>query len=154
MADLDSFVQNRSMEWLIHYALAFVKIPYRFGGNYPPTGLDCSGLVCEILKAGGAIGNKEDLSAQELFNRFQDNGRWNAYSPGTLVFYGESTAKITHVAWMIGSGMVIEAGGGLSTTVTLEDAEKQNAFVRVRQWNYRKDFVAIIRPTYPMIGSP
>jgi cell wall-associated NlpC family hydrolase len=142
------------MEWLIHYALRFVNIPYVYGGNYPPTGLDCSGLCSEILKAGGAIGNKEDLTAQQLFERFQHNGRWNSYAAGSLVFYGESVTKISHVAWMIGSGMIIEAGGGMSTTRTIEEAKSLNAFVRVRQWNYRKDFVAIIRPTYPLIGAP
>lgn len=142
------------MEYIVAYALSFVGTPYIYGSNHPEIGLDCSGLVCEILKSGGAIGTKEDLSAQQIFDRFQHDGRWNQFGPGTLAFYGKSVTQITHVAIMIDNLRIVEAGGGDSTTVTVKDAVAKNAFVRVRPVKYRGDLVALIRPPFPLIGVP
>ena len=139
---------------LTTYALSFVGLPYIYGGNNPVVGLDCSGLVCEILKSVGAIGGKEDLSAQQLFDRFQHSGRWNSYGAGSLVFFGKSVTDISHVAVMIDRFRIVEAGSGDPTVLTVDDAIKKNAFVRVREITNRKDLVAVIRPPYPMVGVP
>jgi hypothetical protein len=41
---------------------------------------------------------------------------------------------------------IINAGGGGSKTLTIKDAAAQNAFVKIRPFDYRKDIVAILRP--------
>jgi len=69
--------------------------------------------------------------------------------PGSLCFYGKSVNAITHIAMMINEYQVIEAGGGDSTTVTLEEAKKRGACVRVKAFGHRKDLVATILPNYP-----
>jgi cell wall-associated NlpC family hydrolase len=143
------------MMLLLAYAESLLGTPYKWGGNNPLEGLDCSGLVNELLRSVGELGS-EDLNAQGLFDKYhQGAGEWNRTSVGSLAFFGESVVKITHVAMVIdvsGAGRIIEAGHGSSLTLTYEDAARRGAFVRVRPLNYRKDLVAIIRPYYRVIG--
>lgn len=53
---------------------------------------------------------------------------------------------------MLDSYRIIEAGGGGSTTIDLNAAAAQNAFIRVRLLKERKDLVAVIKPYYHAIG--
>jgi cell wall-associated NlpC family hydrolase len=141
------------MELLIQYAMQFVSTPYKFGSNNPMQGgLDCSGYVCEVLRFAGLVGNREDLTAQMLFDKFAQTGAHNTYGPGHLAFYGDSITKITHVAFMISPYTILEAGGGDSSTTTLEQAAKSNAMVRARLVKYRNDLVATVKPNYRTIG--
>lgn len=141
------------MDLLLQYALQFVGKPYRWGGN-GVLGIDCSGLVQEILAAGGED-PEGDQTAQGLFDYFNANGRaeWNAYKLGALAFYGESVTKITHVAFCVDQYRCIEAGGGGSKTTTPEIAESQGAMVRMRLITRRRDLAAVLRPRYRAVGS-
>lgn len=53
---------------------------------------------------------------------------------------------MSHVGIMLNSDLMVEAAGGDSSTLFLQDAKKQNAVVRVRPYNYRKDFIEFITP--------
>jgi|GEM_PF-6708883 len=141
------------MDLLIRYAFSFVGTPYKFGGNNPlQGGIDCSGFVCEVLRFAGLVGNKEDLSAQMLYDRFHNTGTEGVKGPGVLAFYGESVTKITHVAFMVDQFRILEAGGGDSSTDTLAEAAVRGALVRGRLLEYRQDLVATVRPRYARIG--
>ena len=125
-------------------ALSWLNSPYIWGGQSPLIGFDCSGLVISILQIEGKfIG---DTTAQGLYLHFKDRGYVETGYPefGCLAFYGKSVNKITHVAYCLDDGMIIEAAGGDSTTTTVERAKKQNAYVRLRKVRYRKDLVAIL----------
>lgn len=138
------------MKLLIDYAMKFVGTPYRWGGS-TANGIDCSGLVQEILMTVG-IDPAGDQTAQILFNHFNQTANQDkdqTVRAGSLAFYGQSREKITHVAFMIDTWRMIEAGGGGSKTLTLADAERDIAFVRVRPFFRRKDLVAMIHPKYP-----
>jgi peptidoglycan DL-endopeptidase CwlO len=139
------------MQFLLAYALGMVGKPYGWAAE-GPNQFDCSGLVQELLRSVG-MDPPGDQTAQTLYNHFEQKGIWNKYCAGSLVFYGKTNATITHVAMMIDSYRVIEAGGGGSHTKTVEDAERDHAFVRVRLLKYRPDLVAVIRPQYVTIGS-
>lgn len=125
--------------------LQFLKIPYMWGGDDPIKGFDCSGLVQELLSMIGLdpIG---DQTAQGLFDYFKENSKEGPRDTGTLCFYGASLQKITHVALMLDTVTIIEAGGGGSKTTTPEAAAAQNAYVRLRPFNHRKDLVALVNP--------
>lgn len=141
------------MNLLIQYAMQFVKTPYAYGDKSPVLGgYDCSGFVCEVLRSAGLVGNKEVLSAQMLFDRFNNNGTHGIRAAGVLSFYGESVTKISHVAFMIDPYRILEAGGGDSSTLKPEDADSRNAMVRIRLVSYRGDLVDTIKPRYAPIG--
>lgn len=141
------------MNHLITYAMSFVGTPYRWGGDDAMAGFDCSGLVQEILASAG-IDPVGDQTAQALYNYFDIHGSHNVWGPGALAFYGESVTKITHIAFCIDQFRMIEAGGGGSKTNTLDDAIKQNSYIRMRLIKARKDLVSVIKPRYTLIGYP
>lgn len=141
------------MNHLIDYAKSFLHLPYIWGGDDPLSGLDCSGLVQLILASVG-MDPPGDQTAQALYNHFEINGSLNSYGAGSIAFYGESVTKVTHIAFCLDQYLMIEAGGGGSTTKTLQDAITQNAYVRMRLIKSRKDLVAVIKPRYATIGFP
>lgn len=125
--------------------LRFLNIPYIWGGDDPIFGYDCSGLVQELLAMVG-LDPVGDQTAQALFNYFEDRGVEGPRQLGTLVFFGSSTKKITHVGMMLDDYLMIEAGGGGSKTTDHSQAIKHNAYVRIRPFNTRKDIVGLITP--------
>ncbi len=138
------------MQTLIDYAKSWVGTPYIWGGD-DASGWDCSGLVQECLASVG-MDPKGDQTAQGLYEYFLSRGRPKIQAAGALAFYGKP--KVIHVALFIDEWRVIEAGGGGSTTKTPTDAAKQNAYVRIRPWNHRDDFVLAVLPFYPKTLSP
>lgn len=136
------------MQFLLAYAMSFTGVPYKWGGSNPIDGMDCSGFVQEVLKAGG-LDPSGDQTAQGLYDYFSKNGSQNKYGAGALAFFGESVLKITHVAFCVDETHCLEAGGGNHLILTKQDAAAQNAFIRLRPLKYRKDLQAVIMPYYP-----
>lgn len=126
----------------IEVAKMFFGIPYKWGGNSPVSGLDCSGLVCEVLRSLGLI--IDDMNAQGLYDHFSKDLR-PQLAGGSLLFFGKSRSTITHVALAIDNKLMFEAGGGDHTTVNVEEANRKNAYVRIRPIEHRRDLVAVLK---------
>lgn len=135
------------MKFLLKYAFSFLGTPYIWGGD-DPSGFDCSGFVQEIIIANG-IKLPHDFTANGLYHHILDTkqAEKSVPQPGALLFFG-TKLKITHVAIAIDELRMIEAGGGDSRTRTVNDANKQNAFIRIRPISNRSDLVEILRPNY------
>lgn len=131
---------------VVWYAEKFIGAPYRWGGDDPMAGFDCSGFVVECLASVGILDDDEDLSAAALFQRFRKVQM--IAEPGDLVFWAsiKSPLKITHVEIALDSARTIGASGGGSTTVTIAEAIIANAYVKVRPIDYRGRNYAIINP--------
>lgn len=142
-----------SMELLRQYALTFIGKPYKWGGDDPIDGVDCSGLV-QILLASVGLDPIGDQNAQALYDYFEKKGEWNTYKMGALAFYGKSVTQVTHVAMLLDQYRIIEAGGGGSAVTSKELAAEKNAYVRISLINYRSDLCAVIRPRFTTIGMP
>lgn len=130
--------------------MSLIGTPYKFGGSNPVEGFDCSGLAQEALKMCG-VRIPTDMTAQGLFNYFSQAGTGQ---PGvkdicSLSFYGQP-GKITHVGILVDGDFMIEARGGDASVVDASTAAKKNAFVSLRHYKHRQDFVGLIRP----IGLP
>ena len=128
---------------LMMYFQGCLNLPYRWGGNNPVDGFDCSGFVQEALAVIGKdpVGDQTSHGLYEIF-KLDGVTKKNA-SFGDLLFFGNEH-KIKHVAIALNETTMIEAGGGSSRVTDLENAIKYNAFVRVRPISRRSDLVAVI----------
>lgn len=126
-------------------AFKYLGKPYIWGGDDPILGFDCSGFCIEILKSVGILPRKGDWTAQGLWNRFSAKQVDNPYE-GCLVFWTGSTDKIIHVEYAINETLCIGASGGGSKTKDKEDAAGQNAYIKIRPWDTRKNVKGFIDP--------
>lgn len=113
------------------------------------TGYDCSHYVCEILMASGVLPHNSYLTAQGLFDKFSQDGKYGTVGAGALAFFGKDAKSVSHVGFCLDDRLMLNAAGGDSQTVSDAAASKQNAFVKMRPIKYRKDFLAVIKPNYP-----
>lgn len=128
---------------------SMLGLPYRWAGSNSITGYDCSGMIVEVLISQGVIPHASDFSAQSLYDKFSP--LWptpHLPSFGDLAFYGRGLTSITHVGFCLGQGLMVEAGGGGSKTLTTEDAAKQGATIRVRPVTFRRDLLEFLRPPF------
>jgi cell wall-associated NlpC family hydrolase len=131
------------IELLIAYALSFTGTPYKWGGNNPMTGFDCSGFVGECLKAFNVLNPACDYSSRGIFKELVNQPKHMAgVKRGAILFFGNDLENISHTAIALSEKVMLEAGGGDATTISKMAAEVQNAFVRVRP--IRRDLVASI----------
>lgn len=128
-------------------AESWVDVPYRWGGQSPLVGFDCSGFIVALFHEVGLLDQKRDLTAHGLWVEYSPKAidrNWARVQPGCLVFWGEPTRS--HVAMSAGTGLVIEAGGGDQSTVTRTDAIERDARVRLRPMDYRGEPDAYVDP--------
>lgn len=136
-------ISNKNILWATIKSL--INVPYIWGGN-TPMGADCSGGVQILLQVFG-LDLKQDQTSDMLFRYYSQ--KEIGYEPnkaefGDLIFFG-STQRITHVAMVVNHDHMFEFGGGGSRTKTVQDAERDNAFGRIRPIKSRRDFVGIRR---------
>ena len=141
-------MESRNLEIIEKYALSFLGTPYKYGGRNRLEGLDCSQLVIEILIAAGVLPLNFDTTALKLSQILNKSGIPGQLGLGTVCFYGPSWDEVTHCSWGLSDTLMIEAGSGLSTTKTLNDAIARSACVRIRPIQYRKDYLGVIMPKY------
>lgn len=121
------------MNVLYDAALKLLYTQYRWGGDDPINGFDCSGLVLELLLTGGGHPSPgKDFSAAQLFTFFKATNQGSDKQLGALAFYRNTVGIVSHVAMCINGCQMIEAGGGGSTVLTSEEAALKNAYVRIR----------------------
>lgn len=143
-------IAQTTKDFLYDYAMRMVGLPYIWGGDDAVKGFDCSGFVVELLKSVGLLPHHGDWSSQAMFdmapNRNFDSIIKSNF--GDLLFFGKSAKEISHIAMALSDKLLIEAGGGDSTVVSPEVAEKKNAFIRIRPIGSRKDLIARSTPDY------
>lgn len=97
-------------------AVGLVGVPYRYGGNNPKGGFDCSGLIAYVFSKSANI--KLPRTIQEMSSKGQsvDN---QAPAPGDLVFFNTTGERYSHAGIYVGQGRFVHApsAGG---TVRLE----------------------------------
>lgn len=114
------------------YALSLIGVDYRFGGNTPDQGLDCSGLIRYVFQQ--ATGLSLPRSAREQARVGESVGKDNL-QPGDLVFFNTRRFQFSHVGLYIGDNRFIHAPsrGGAVQVVRLDDAYWQKAFNGARR---------------------
>lgn len=87
-------------------ALGLVGTPYRFGGNTPETGFDCSGLVTYVYK--DVLALSLPRTSRELAAVQGPRIPPEQLTTGDLVFFG-SSGNVTHVGIYVGEGRFVHA---------------------------------------------
>jgi hypothetical protein len=105
-------------------------LQYKWGGDDPLDGVDCSGLGIEGLKACGEFPREGDATALILATMFPET---KEPKPGCLIFWGNPINHV-EIVYKVEDDKVytIGASGGGSKTLTVEDAIKHNAYVKIR----------------------
>ena len=114
------------------YALSLIGVDYRFGGNTPDQGLDCSGLIRYVFQQ--ATGLSLPRSAREQA-RVGESVSKDQLQPGDLVFFNTRRFQFSHVGLYIGDNRFIHApsSGGAVQVVNLDNAYWQKAFNGARR---------------------
>jgi cell wall-associated NlpC family hydrolase len=87
------------------YAISLVGTPYRYGGNTPDTGFDCSGLIKHVYQTRGGV------VAPRTVATLVDWGQpvpANALRTGDLVVFTQKSVA-THAGIYVGEGRFVHA---------------------------------------------
>ncbi|MGS0742729.1 C40 family peptidase [Glaciimonas sp. GG7] len=87
-------------------AIGLIGIRYKYGGDTPQTGLDCSGLVRYVFKE--ALGVDLPRTSAEL-SREGEKVSQQDLKPGDLVFYNTLRRSFSHVGIYLGNNKFIHA---------------------------------------------
>ena len=90
----------------IWFALTLLGTPYRWGGNSPDSGFDCSGLVRYVFRS--ALGIELPRVSREMANTGTPITDRAALAAGDLVFFGRK-GKVDHVGIYLGDGRFVHA---------------------------------------------
>src|SRR5512132_1760757 len=87
-------------------ALLALGLDYRYGGNSPVTGFDCSGLVAHVYRAAWGIRLPRNTLAQSEAGVAVSLAELQA---GDLVFYDTLKRPYSHVGIYLGDGRFVHA---------------------------------------------
>jgi cell wall-associated NlpC family hydrolase len=87
-------------------ALSLVGIRYRYGGNSPEQGLDCSGLVRYVFRE--VDGTELPRTSGEMSRHGQPVDKQDL-QPGDLVFFNTLNRAFSHVGIYLGNNQFIHA---------------------------------------------
>jgi len=113
---------------LVINAMAFLDVPYKWGGNSHDTGFDCSGFVKAVYEQslGKVLPRRSDEQAAATAPIARDE-----LKPGDLVFFNTMRRAFSHVGIYVGDGKFIHSPRA-GAQVRMED-------MRVSYWRKRFD---------------
>ena len=96
---------------MLHEAVKYLGLPYKWGGSSPSTGFDCSGFVSYVINHCGNGWNVGRLTANGLLSECNPISASEA-RPGDLIFFRGTyaTSGASHVGIYVGNGMMIHCG--------------------------------------------
>jgi cell wall-associated NlpC family hydrolase len=126
------------------YFQSVLNKPYIWGGQSSLTGFDCSGFAQEALACLG-LDPEGDQTSGMLRSELIARGWVKVSTPrfGAILSFG-SLSEIKHTGIAVNETIMIEAGGGGSANITLNDAIRTNATVRYRPIKRRSDLIDAI----------
>lgn len=98
-----SLSQEQASDIAIH-ALGLVGTPYRYGGNTPQGGFDCSGLIGYVYQSRAGVAAPRTVAQLREFGQAVDS---DALRSGDLIVFGRS--RPTHAGIYVGQGRFVHA---------------------------------------------
>ena len=116
--DADSVAANG----VLIRAIGLVGTPYRYGGNSPEGGFDCSGLVQFVFR--DTAGIRLPRSTRELVAMDAPAVRRGDLQPGDLLFFAPGGGNVSHIGIYVGEGRFVHAPStGGTVRLDLLDAD-------------------------------
>jgi len=111
---------SAASSYVTSYARSLLGIRYKYGGNSPNTGFDCSGFVGHVFRH--TVGIKLPRSSYAMSHSGQAVGTGDLRT-GDLVFFDTQHSKFSHVGIYLGSDRFIHApsSGGSVRTENMRD---------------------------------
>ena len=101
----DAPASSSLVKTVLQRAFALLGTPYRWGGNSPEGGFDCSGLVGYVFRTIGIDLPRVSRAMADEGTRVANR---DALAEGDLVFFGKR-GRIDHVGIYIGNGQFLHA---------------------------------------------
>lgn len=121
-------------EDVLFRALGLVGTPYRYGGNTPEGGFDCSGLIGYVYR--DAAGISLPRSTRELSAMRTPAVRRDALQSGDLVFFATNGGRaVSHAGIYVGDGRFVHAPstGGTVRLDSLDNLYWQRVYLDAKR---------------------
>jgi cell wall-associated NlpC family hydrolase len=123
-------------------ALNMIGVRYRWGGDTPDSGLDCSGFVRYVFQ--DTLGMTLPRRAEEM-SRVGEKVRVSELKPGDLVFFNTMRRSFSHVGIYIGDNKFVHSP---STGSTIRVDDMENSY-----WEKRYTGARRIEANFPADAS-
>ncbi|OEC34980.1 Cell wall-associated hydrolase, NlpC family [Pseudomonas cuatrocienegasensis] len=123
-----------SPEDVLFRALGLVGTPYRYGGNTPAGGFDCSGLIGYVYR--DAAGISLPRSTRELISMRAPNVGRDRLQSGDLVFFATNGGRqVSHAGIYVGEGRFVHApsSGGTVRLDSLSNSYWQRTYLDAKR---------------------
>ena len=129
------------------FALGMIGVNYRYGGNTPEGGLDCSGLVRYVFQQ--VTGVTLPRTSKEM-SGWGYRVRLSELSPGDLVFFNTRSFAFSHVGIYLGDNRFIHAG---SRGSEVEISRLTEAYWH-KHFDGARRLVGVLPSLRPVVVSP
>ncbi len=113
-------------------ALSLIGVNYKFGGNTPEQGLDCSGFVRYVFQQATGINLPRSSRDQAKVGQSVDKDQ---LQPGDLVFFNTRRFQFSHVGLYLGNNRFVHSpsSGGAVEVVELDNSYWKKVFNGARR---------------------
>ena len=115
-------------------ALGLVGTPYRWGGNTPESGFDCSGLIKYVYNDAAGI-SLPRTTREMIVMRAQSIGQDKLQTGDLLFFATNGGSQVSHAGIYVGEGRFVHAPatGGTVKLDSLNKAYWQRAYLNAKR---------------------
>lgn len=92
---------------VLFQAISLVGTPYRYGGNSPESGFDCSGLITYVFNS--SAGLRLPRSTRELIDIDAPRIDRDRLYPGDLVYFNPAGGRVSHIGIYVGERRFVHA---------------------------------------------
>ena len=103
-------------------ALSMLGTPYKFGGNNPEKGIDCSGFVKHVYKESAGVSLPR--SARDMSKQGEQVAK-SELKPGDLVFFNTRKQPNSHVGIYKGDSEFVHASSSHTKEVTISRMDQK-----------------------------
>ena len=103
--EVSSSVSPEQADDITIYAVGLVGTPYRYGGNTPDSGFDCSGLIGHVYQSRAGVAPPRTVSRLQSWGQPIANDRIRS---GDLVLFAQNDVA-THAGIYVGDGRFVHA---------------------------------------------